>query len=49
MQFVFVVCQVEGIERVLKLSSRPVTFILHKAFLEDKKRSGTSLPVSFSA
>ena len=33
----------------MKLSCCPLAFTLHKAFLKEKKRSGTSLPYSFSA
>ena len=33
----------------LKLSCRPFAFTSYKAFLKNKKRSGTSLPASFSA
>ena len=43
------VCQVEGYRNVLKLSCRPLAFVLYKAFLKkNKKRSGASLPASFS-
>ena len=34
---------------ILKLSGRPLDIISYKAFLKNKKRSGTSHPVSFSA
>ena len=47
-QFTFIVWQVEGYRNILKLSCRPLAFTSHKAFLKNKK-SGTSLPVSFSA
>ena len=33
----------------MKLSSRPFAFTSYKAFSKNKKRSGSSLPVSFSA
>ena len=47
--FVFIVWQVEDYRKWLKLSCRPLSFTWYKAFLTNKKRSGTSLPVSFSA
>ena len=34
---------------ILKLSCRPLAFTSRKAFLQSKKRSGTSLTASFSA
>ena len=43
------VWQVEGYRNILKLSCRPLAFTSYKAFLKNKKRSGTSLPASFSA
>ena len=43
-QFVLIVCQVEGYRNVLKLSCRPLAFTSHKPFLKNKKRSGTNLP-----
>ena len=49
MQFVFVVCQVEDYWNILKLSCRPLVFTSYKAYLKSKTRSGTNLPVSFSA
>ena len=45
----FFICQVQGCLKILKLSFRPFTFTSYKAFLKNKKRSGNSLPVSFSA
>ena len=36
-------------QKILKLSSRPLAFTAYIAFLKNKKRSGTSLPASFSA
>ena len=33
-----------GYQKIWKLSSRPPIFTSYKAFLEHKKRSGTSLP-----
>ena len=49
LQFLFVVCQVEGYPNTLKLNCRPLAFILYEAFFKNKKKSGTSLPASFSA
>ena len=46
--FVFIVCRVEGYRNWLKLSRRPLAFISNKVFLKKKRRSGTSLPASFS-
>ena len=43
-----IVCQVEDYRNRLKLSCIPLAFTLYKAFLKNKTRSGTSLPVSFS-
>ena len=48
-QLVFIVWQVEGYRNILKLSCRPLAFTSNKAFLKNKKRSGTSLPDLFSA
>ena len=42
---IFILCQIEDHRNILKLSYRPFTFTSYKAFLENKKRSGTSLPV----
>ena len=47
MQFVFTVCQVEDHRNILKLN--PFAITTYKYFLESKKRSGTTLPASFSA
>ena len=47
--FVFIVCQVEGYQNILKLSCRSLAFVSYKDFLKSKRRSRTSLPVSFSA
>ena len=47
--FVFIVCQVEDYWKWLKLSCRPFALTSYKAFLKNNKRSGTSLPASFSA
>ena len=38
-----------GLSKWFKLSCEPLVFISYKAFLINKKRSGTSLSVSFSA
>ena len=46
-QFVFIVCQVEGYENILKLSYRPLAFTSQQAFLKNKKMSGISLPCLF--
>ena len=48
-QFIIILCQVEDYRNILKLSSRPLALTSYKAFLKNKKRSGTSLPTSFSA
>ena len=48
-QFVFIICQVEDYRNILKLSSRPFAFTSYKTFSKNEKRSGTSLPASFSA
>ena len=45
----FIVCQVKGYRNMWKLNCRPLAFTFYKAFLKEKRRSGTSLPVSFSA
>ena len=49
LKFVFIVYQIEGYRHMLKLSCRPVTFTSFKAFLQNKKRSGASLPAPFFA
>ena len=48
-QFIFIPCQVEECQNVLKLSGRPFAFTSYKAFLKNKKKSGTSLLALFSA
>ena len=49
-QFVFIVCQAEGYQYILKLSGRTLALTSYKAFLRNKKWSGTSsLPNSFPA
>ena len=48
-QFAFIVCQVEDYRNILKLSCWLLAFTSYKAFLKNKKASGTSLPASFSA
>ena len=49
MQFVFIECQIEGNRNILKLNCGPLAFISYKAFIENKNRSRTRLPDSFSA
>ena len=49
MQFVFIVCQVERYRNILKLGCRPLARTSSKAFLKNKKKSGTSFPGSFFA
>ena len=49
MQSVFIVCHVKDYRNILKLSCRPPAFTSNKAFLKNKKRSGTSLPAIFFA
>ena len=44
----FIVCQVEGYLKKSKLSCRPLALTSNKAFLKNKRRSGTSLPASSS-
>ena len=48
MQFVFIVCQVEDYQNILKLSCKPIAFSSYKAFLK-RKEIGTSLLITFSA
>ena len=49
-KFVFIVCQVEGYQNILKLSCKLLAFTLIKAFLKTKKGLETSLPdYAFSA
>ena len=48
-QFVFIVCQVEGYRNILKLSCKSLAFTSYDTFLKNKKWSGTSLLASFSA
>ena len=48
-QFVLIAFQVEGYRSIFKVSCRPIAFPSVKAFLKNKKRSGTTLPASFSA
>ena len=48
MQFVFIVCQVEEYQNILKLCCRPLAFTSCKSFLKNKIRSWASLPASFS-
>ena len=49
LHFVLILYQVEDHRNILKLSSRPFAFTSYKAFSNKEKRSGTSLPASFSA
>ena len=46
--YVLITCHVEDYRKWLKLSCRPFAFTSYKAILKNKKRSETSLPVSFS-
>ena len=48
-QLVFIVCQVEGCQNILKLNCRPLAFTSYNAFPKNKKWSGTNLLTSFSA
>ena len=47
----FIVCQAEGYQNILKLSTKQLAFTSYKAsfffFFKKKRRSGTSFPVSF--
>ena len=47
-RFVFIVRQAENCRTISKFSWRPPGFTSYKTFLKNKKRSGTSLPTSFS-
>ena len=48
-KFAFIVCPSQWLLNILKLMYWQLTFTICKAYLKNKKRSGTSLPVSFSA
>ena len=48
-QFVFIVCQAGCHQNILKLSRKHLAFTSYKTFFKNKRRSGTSSPVSFSA
>ena len=48
-KFVFIVYEVGGYQNILKLTCRPLVFTSYKAFLKNKKRSGTILLGLFSA
>ena len=48
-QFVFIVRQVEGYQNITKLRCRPLAYSSNKALLRNKKKSGSSLPDSFSS
>ena len=41
--------QVEGCKNILKLMYQPLAFTSNKAFLKNRKRSGTNFSASFSA
>ena len=43
-QSVVIACQVEGYRKITKLKCRPRSYSSNKAFLGNKKRSGSSLP-----
>ena len=47
-QFMFIICQVEGYQNILKLSRKPLACTSYYIFLRNDKRSRTSLPASFS-
>ena len=49
MKFVFIECEVEGHQNILKLSCKPLAFTSCKAFLKNKKKSGTSPLAPYSA
>ena len=45
-QYVFIACQAEGYQSILKLGCLPLAFTSYEAFFKkSKKRSGTSLPI----
>ena len=46
--FFFIICQVEDYRNILKVSSRSFVTSSYKVFYKNKKRSKTSLPVSYS-
>ena len=48
-QLVFIVCQVEGCQNILKLNCIPLAFTSYNAFPKNKKWSGTNLLTSCSA
>ena len=45
-QFIFIVCQYEGYQNILKLNCSPLTFTSYKAFSKNKRGCGTSLSAS---
>ena len=47
-QLVFIVCQVEGYQNILKLGCRSLAFISKKAFSKNKKSSGNTFLGWFS-
>ena len=42
--FVFIVCQVEGYQKILKLSWKPLAFTSYKAFLKKQKEVWNQAP-----
>ena len=46
-QFVFIVCQVEGYRNILKLSCKSLAYTSNKAFLKNKKSSQTNVSATF--
>ena len=48
-QFDLIVYRVEDYRNILKLGRKPFAVTSSKAFLKTEKRSGASLPASFSA
>ena len=49
MQFVYIVCQVDDYQNILKLSFRRFAFTSYKAPLQSRRKSGTSLPATLFA
>ena len=47
MPLVFIVCQIESYQNILKLICKPLAFTSYKAFLKNKKRSRASLSTTF--
>ena len=48
-RIIFIVCQADDYQNILKLGCIQLAFTSYEAFLKNKKRSGTSLPDLFSA